>query len=80
MKMKFLLPLLFLILLALSFILPFVFDVIFLISMPAMLIVNPLSEWFGGPVDTTYLVFLADLVIVFLVGSLWDIVAARIGG
>lgn len=72
MKKRYFLPMIFLILLGLSFIAPAFSNIVFFLSMPNMLVVNPVSDALGGPTDTTYLVFLGDLILFFLLGWLWN--------
>jgi MFS family permease len=78
-KKRYLLPLSFLILLGASFIAPIFFNIVFFLSMPSMLLVNPLSEALGGPTDTTYLVFLGNIVFFFVLGYIWDKIADKFG-
>lgn len=58
----------FLILVGVSFIVPALFNIVFFLSMPTMLVVNPVSETLGGPTDTTYLVFFWGCDFVFPIG------------
>ncbi len=78
MKKRFLFPLIYLILLGISFVIPFVFPVFFLLTVPSILIVNLISDAMGGPVDTTYFVFLGGVLQFFLLGYLWDWIAHKI--
>ncbi len=79
MKKRYLFPLLYLGLGLLGlFLIPFVFHIAWILSMPAIQILNPVSVSLGRPVDITFLVILATCFQFFLVGYLWDVIALRI--
>lgn len=78
MKMKLLFPLLFIGLIVLSFVFTWFFGVVIILSLPAMMVVDVISESVGGPVDTTYYVILVDLLLFAFLGHLWDIIVPKL--
>jgi hypothetical protein len=61
------------------FVVPLLFPVVYIFSLPSMLIVNSLSSVLSGPTDTTYFIILGAVLQSFLLGCIWDFFAARFG-
>jgi hypothetical protein len=59
-------------------IVPVLFPIVYILSIPSMLIVNSISDSLGGPVDTTYLIIFGVVIQFFLLGCLWDFLAGKI--
>jgi hypothetical protein len=78
MKKRYIFPLVCLVIELSIFIVPVLFPVVYIVSIPSMLIVNSISRSLNGPVDTYYLINLATLIEFFLLGYLWDLIAAKI--
>jgi hypothetical protein len=78
MKKRYIFPLVWLVIELSIFIVPVLFPVVYIVSIPSMLIVNSISRSLNGPVDTYYLINLATLIEFFLLGYLWDLIAAKI--
>lgn len=77
MKKKYLFPILYLLLEAVSLVITPLFDIAFVLSMPAMLIFNRNSGNSSGPLDTTYLVMGTTVIQFFVLGLIWDFVSAK---
>jgi hypothetical protein len=78
MKKRYLFPLIYILLLALSFAIPKLSDVLFVFCESIMaFIILYISIAFDGPVDTTYIVILATVVQFFLIGCFWDYIANK---
>lgn len=78
MKKRYLFPIVWVMLLALTYILPILFPVTYVLSIPSIEIVNPISRALNGPTDTTYLVVLGTIIQFFIIGYLWDIIAENL--
>jgi hypothetical protein len=73
------LPILYLLLVGATLVIPLVFPVLFIMLIPSGLIVNSIAIALGSPIDTTYIVLTAGLFQFFLLGLAWDYFAGRLG-
>lgn len=80
MKKKFLFPILCagMEFLAFAFEIPALVAIVYLFSGPSMVIVTSVFGVSAGPTVTTYLIIFGALVQAFLIGCLWDLLAARV--
>ena len=78
MKKRYLFPIAWVILEVMVFILPVLFPVVYIFSIPSMVIVNLIFRLSDGSTDTTYIVILGTIVQFFLIGYLWDFIAEKI--
>ena len=78
MKKRYLFPLIWLALEVSILVVPVLFPVVYILSIPSLLIVNLISDSLGGPVDTYFLVVLGSFIQFFLLGYLWDFLTGKI--
>lgn len=77
-KKRYLFPLIFLLILGLSFLIPPLFGVIFILGLPSAILIDSISNSVGGPKDTSYLILIGDLIQFFLIGYGWDHVSQKV--
>jgi hypothetical protein len=78
MKKRYLFPLMWLLIEISILVIPVLFPIAYIFSIPSMLIVNLISDSLGGPVDTYYLVVFVTFIQFFLLGYLWDFIVEKI--
>jgi len=80
MKKKYLFPILWagVELLVFAFEIPVLVPIVYLFSGPSMVVVTSVFGVSAGPTVTIYLIMFGALVQAFLIGCLWDFVAARV--
>ncbi len=78
MKKKYLFPLIYLVLLALSYVVPGMGDYVVILTYPVIMPIFFLSLWLGGPRDPVIADFIASFGQFFVLGAIWDAVAARL--
>ena len=78
MRKKFLFPLIWIGMELLIFVIPPLFAVVYLFSLPSMIIVHEISLAVNGPRDTTMFVIAGAVLQAFLIGCFWDFVSKQV--
>jgi hypothetical protein len=78
MKKRYLFPIVWIVVEISSYVLPVLFPVVYLFSIPSMIIVNPLVRALDGPIDTYYFVVFGTILQAFLLGYLWDLMTEKL--
>lgn len=77
MKKRYLLPVIYLLLVTASLLIPALYYVLFIAEAIVAIIMLAIPIYFNGPRDTTYFVIAGTVVQFFLIGYLWDKISEK---